>query len=388
MKKSEYRNVRCGDERRRRTWPENGTMCQHQHPHHRHSIFCILPPYLLREVSQNGSPAQRSAAQRTLGSDGTFRALRASLTGQLPLASRRRRVLGLLPVKQRTIFTAGNVETLPGTVLRAEGSPPVDDVMVNEAYDGLGHTFDFYQQVFGRNSIDDEGMPLNATVHYGTEYNNAFWNGERMVFGDGDGELFNRFTIALDVIGHELAHGVTEDESGLVYMFQPGALNEHLSDVFGSLVKQKALNQKADEADWLIGAGLLATGVNGKALRSMEAPGTAYDDPVLGKDPQPDHMSKFVDTWQDNGGVHINSGIPNKAFHIAATAIGGHAWEKTGRIWYETLRDQRLTSEAKFEQFANITTSVAGRLYGNGSTEQTAVADAWVQVGVLQNTMV
>jgi Zn-dependent metalloprotease len=363
-------------------------MCQHHHPHHRHSIFCILPPYLLREVSQNGSPAQRAAAQRTLASDVTFRALRASLTGQTPLASRRRRVLGLQPVKQRTIYTAGNMETLPGTVVRGEGSPPANDVMVDEAYDGLGHTFDFYQQVFGRNSIDDEGLPLNATVHYGTEYNNAFWNGERMVFGDGDGELFNRFTIALDVIGHELAHGVTEDESGLVYMFQPGALNEHLSDVFGSLVKQKVLNQKADEADWLIGAGLLATGVNGKALRSMVAPGTAYDDPVLGKDPQPDHMSKFVDTWQDNGGVHINSGIPNKAFHIAATAIGGHAWEKTGRIWYETLRDQRLTSEAKFEQFANITTSVAGSLYGNGSTEQTAVADAWMQVGVLQNAMV
>jgi Zn-dependent metalloprotease len=361
-------------------------MCQHHHPHHRHSIFCILPPYLLREVSQNGSPAQRSAAQRTLASDVTFRALRASLTGQTPPASRRRRMLDLQPVKQRTIYTAGNMETLPGTVVRGEGSPPVDDAVVNEAYDGLGHTFDFYQQVFGRNSIDDEGMPLNATVHYGTEYNNAFWNGERMVFGDGDGELFNRFTIALDVIGHELAHGVTEDEAALVYMFQPGALNEHLSDVFGSLVKQKVLNQKAGEADWLIGAGLLATGVNGKALRSMVAPGTAYDDPVLGKDPQPDHMSKFVDTWQDNGGVHINSGIPNKAFHIAATAIGGHAWEKTGRIWYETLRDQRLTSEAKFEQFANITTSVAGRLYGIGSTEQTAVADAWVQVGVLQNS--
>ena len=207
-----------------------------------------------------------------------------------------------------------------------------------------------------------------------------------MVFGDGDGELFNRFTIALDVIGHELAHGVTEDEAGLVYMFQPGALNEHLSDVFGSLVKQKALGQTADQADWLIGAGLLAKGSNGEALRSMKAPGTAYDDPVLGKDPQPDHMDQFVETMQDNGGVHINSGIPNKAFYLAATSIGGHAWEKAGRIWYETLRDPRLTSEAKFVQFAYLSASVAGRLYGDGSDEQPRSTDAWMEVGVLQKS--
>jgi Zn-dependent metalloprotease len=362
-------------------------MCQHHHPYHRHSIFCILPPYLLRQISQNGSTAQRMAANRTLASDTTFRALRASLSGQVPQATRRRRVLGLRAVKQRTIYTADNVETLPGKVIRAEGSAEADDPVVNEAYDGLGHTFDFYQEVFGRNSIDDEGLPLNATVHYGQDYNNAFWNGERMVFGDGDGELFNRFTIALDVIGHELAHGVTEDEAGLVYIFQPGALNEHLSDVFGSLVKQKALGQTAEQADWLIGAGLLAKGVNGEALRSMKAPGTAYDDPVLGKDPQPDHIDKLVDTMQDNGGVHLNSGIPNKAFYLAATSLGGNAWEKAGRIWYETLRDSRLTSEAKFAEFASLSSSVAGRLYGVESDEQRVVTDAWLEVGVLQKEM-
>jgi len=387
MKKFEYRNVRCGHEPHRQTWPENATMCQNHHPHHRHSIFCILPPYLLHEITQRGSPSQRAVAVKTLASDGTFRAIRTSLTGQTPRASQRRRVLGLQPVKQRTIYTANGQETLPGTVVRAEGSPPTNDDAVDEAYDGLGHTFDFYQEVFGRNSIDDEGMPLSGTVHYGAGYNNAFFDGTRMVFGDGDGELFNRFTIALDVIGHELAHGVTQDEAGLVYMFQPGALNEHLSDVFGCLIKQKVLGQTADEADWLIGAGLLASGVKGKALRSMEAPGTAYDDPVLGKDPQPDHMSKFVETWNDNGGVHINSGIPNKAFNIAAKAIGGYAWEKTGKIWYETLRDPGLTQQAKFDQFANLTITVAGKLYGAGSDEQKKVATAWADVGVLKNPM-
>ncbi|MFZ1431600.1 MAG: M4 family metallopeptidase [Geminicoccaceae bacterium] len=351
---------------------------------HRHSIFCILPPYLLGAIARNGSPTQRAAAMATLASDQTFRALRASLAAQIPMAQRRRRVLGLTAAKQRSIFTANNAETLPGSLARAEGTAPSGDVAVDEAYDGLGHTWDFYQDLFGRNSIDDEGMSLNATVHYGQNYNNAFWNGRQMVFGDGDGQLFNRFTIALDVIGHELAHGVTEDEAGLVYMFQPGALNEHLSDAFGVMIKQRVQNQTAAESDWLIGAGLLAPGVNGVALRSMSQPGTAYDDPVLGKDPQPGHMDDFVTTWQDNGGVHINSGIPNRAFHLAALALGGYTWERLGRIWYETLRDNRLTTEPSFAEFARLTTDVAGQLYGAAGVEQQAVADAWAQVGVVQ----
>ena len=199
------------------------------------------------------------------------------------------------------------------------GHPAI--LAVDEAFDGLGRTLDFYWSNFERNSIDDEGLPLDATVHYGDRYDNAFWDGRRMVFGDGDGELFNRFTIAVDVIGHELTHGVTEDEAGLIYAYQAGALNKSLSDVFGSLIKQSDPGrlQKADEADWLIGAGLLAPGVQGVALRSMKEPGTAYDDPVLGKDPQPAHMRNFVHTNRDNGGVHINSGIPNRAFYLAAS---------------------------------------------------------------------
>ena len=356
-------------------------MCTHAH---RHSIFCILPPYLLGSIARNGSPAQRAAASTTLVTDQTFRALRVSLAAQTPLAQRRRRMLGLTAVKQRGVYTAESAETLPGRLVRAEGAPATGDLAIDEAYDGLGQTWDFYHEVFGRNSIDDEGMVLNATTHYGQNYNNAFWNGRQMVFGDGDGELFNRFTIALDVIGHELAHGVTEDEAGLVYMFQPGALNEHLSDANGIMIKQRALGQSGAESDWLIGAGLLGPDVNGVALRSMSQPGTAYDDPVLGKDPQPAHMDDFVVTWQDNGGVHINSGIPNRAFHLAAMAIGGYTWEKLGRIWYDTLRDSRLTEESTFEQFARLTTDVAGQLYGTGGVEQQAVGDAWTQVGVIK----
>jgi Zn-dependent metalloprotease len=342
-----------------------------------------LPPHILRSVAQNGSPQQRAAATQTLAADATFRAMRVAARGtpRAPAAA-----AALLPEgqKQRTIYDAKNTESLPGTVVRTEGqrARAKSDVTVNEAYDGLGATYDLYWDIFERHSIDDEGMPLDATVHFGREYNNAFWDGQRMVFGDGDGDLFNRFTIAIDIIGHELAHGVTEDEAHLMYFVQSGALNESLSDVFGSLVKQRVLKQTADQADWLIGAGLLTDQVNGVALRSMKAPGTAYDDPVLGKDPQPAHMDDYVRTFDDNGGVHINSGIPNRAFYLVAVELGGYAWERAGRIWYEALRDSRLRPNTGFRRFVSLTVANAVRLYGAGSTEEQAVRGAWDQVGL------
>ncbi len=148
--------------------------------------------------------------------------------------------------------------------MRYEGQPSNGDVAVDEAYDYLGITHDFFWKEYQRDSLDNKGLILTGTVHYGREYQNAFWNGQQMVFGDGDGEIFNRFTIAIDVVAHELSHGVTETEAGLIYFEQSGALNESLSDVFGSLVKQYHLKQTADRADWLIGEGLLAEGINGK----------------------------------------------------------------------------------------------------------------------------
>lgn len=148
-----------------------------------------------------------------------------------------------------------------------------------------------------------------------------------MVFGDGDGEVFERFTRSLSVIGHELAHGVTQYSAGLAYRNQAGAINESMSDVFGALVEQYVKQESAKEASWLIGEGLFTEQVEGSALRSMKAPGTAYDDDVLGKDPQPDSMDSYVRTSADNGGVHINSGIPNRAFYLLAEALGGNAWE-------------------------------------------------------------
>ncbi|MGL5857647.1 MAG: protealysin inhibitor emfourin [Angustibacter sp.] len=283
----------------------------------------------------------------------------------------------------RTISDAAGTEQLPGRQVRGEGQTATGDAAVDEAYDGLGATWALYQDVFGRNSLDGAGLPLAATVHYGDRYDNAFWNGDRMVFGDGDGTTFTRFTVAVDVIGHELTHGVIEYSGGLTYQGQSGALNESIADVFGSLVKQRALGQDASSADWLIGAGLFTDAVQGQALRSMKAPGTAYDDPVLGKDPQPATMDDYVQTSDDNGGVHINSGIPNHAFYLAATAIGGNAWEGgAAHVWYETLTRGTLSPDVDFAGFAAATAAVASTRFGADSTQLRAITEAWTRVGL------
>jgi Zn-dependent metalloprotease len=353
-------------------------------PIHRHTIFCILPPHIWNAMAQKGTPPQRAQALKALAVDHAIRSQRArasEIQGILP----RPVAPAAAPAKQRTIYDEQQAETLPGAVVRGERDDLVGDVAVNEAYDGLGATYDFYWQIFNRNSVDDHGLPLNATVHFGQGYDNAFWNGEQMVFGDGDGQLFNRFTISLDVIGHELTHGVTQFTANLDYSGQSGALNESISDVFGSLIKQYKLQQPADVADWLIGAGLFTANVHGTALRSMQAPGTAYDDPTLGRDPQPADMAHFVQTEEDNGGVHINSGILNHAFYLVATKIGGNAWERAGQIWYETLRSPQLPRDASFLQFATLTAATAGTLFGQGSEEQRKVLASWQEVGIAVN---
>lgn len=339
------------------------------------SLFCILPPHILKEIARRGTERQQEWAWRTLTISEQMRGQRQAL-GVLSAAA-----ATPTGTKRRIVYDARGATSLPGRFVRGEGDPKSRDRAVNEAYEGAGATYDLYAKVYGRNSIDERGMRLDSTVHYGRKYDNAFWNGQQMVYGDGDGELFNRFTIALDVIGHELTHGVTQYEADLVYQSQSGALNESFSDVFGSLVKQYKRRQTAASADWLIGKGLLTPAVRGKALRSMKEPGTAYDDRVLGKDPQPGHMRDYVRTEEDNGGVHINSGIPNRAFYEGAVRLGGSAWVKAGRIWYIALRD-RLRPNATFADAAGSTIAAARELYGKASLEEKAVGEGWKEVGV------
>ncbi len=336
---------------------------------------CIVPPYMLRSIFQNGTPGQQARAWETLTASEQIRGERRVLATLARLAA------AAPGTKRRTVYDARGGYSLPGRLVRSEGSPKSKDAVVNEAYNGSGATYDFYWKVFARNSIDGRGMRLDSTVHFGKSYDNAFWNGNQMVYGDGDGEIFRPFTKALDVIAHELSHGVMQSEANLEYRGQSGALNESFSDVFGILVKQYKLRQTAQEADWLIGSGLFMPGIHARGIRSMRDPGTAYDDPVLGKDPQPSDMSGYVVTSEDNGGVHINSGIPNRAFCLAALRIKGYAWEKAGAIWYSTLT-QKLRPDSDFRDAVNLTVSSAGELYGVNSREQKAVREAWARVGL------
>ncbi|WNG85438.1 M4 family metallopeptidase [Mycobacterium sp. ITM-2016-00317] len=341
-----------------------------------HELNCIMPPHLLDRLVDCDDSQVREAARRTLVTSAHLRGARSThpaIAGDLATPAQGR----------RTIFDAEHRESLATAVLvRTEEAPPVSEVAVNQAFDGLGWTRQFYADVLDRDSIDGAGMRLDGYVHYGEEFNNAFWDGRHMVFGDGDLVLFADFTGALDVIGHELTHGVTETTAALVYHNQPGALNESISDVFGSLVKQWSLGQPAEDADWLIGADIFTPSHAGDALRSMKNPGTAYDNPTMGKDPQPAHMRDFVvlpDTARgDNGGVHINSGIPNRAFYLTAVNIGGQAWEAPGRIWYETLKASSRRTD--FQQFADATGAKAQQLFGIDVRQ--AVVDAWDQVGI------
>jgi Zn-dependent metalloprotease len=272
------------------------------------------------------------------------------------------------------IHDAQNGAELPGVLVRTAGEAEVADVTVNEAATGIIESLALFADL-GRDSFDDQGATVVATVHYEQDYDNAFWDGTQLVFGDGDGTVFERFTKPIDVIGHELTHAVTQHTADLTYQGQSGALNESVSDVFGACIKQRYLGQDAASADWLVAEGIFLPGINGRALRSMSEPGTAYDDPAIGKDPQVGSMADYVETTDDSGGVHINSGIPNRAFVIAARAIGGESWSGAGRIWFATLTSG-LDKDSDFATFARSTIAEAGE-------HAATVEDAWTQVGVL-----
>jgi Zn-dependent metalloprotease len=337
-------------------------------------VCFIIPEYVNKKIVEKGTKKQKEQAWRNL-------VLTEQLRGRRSVTGLMSSMFSVSNRLDRTIFDAKNSENLPGSLVRREGQKAKGGKPVTEAYDYSGSTYNFFKDIFDRNSIDTRGMKLDSTVHYGEDYNNAFWNGTQMVYGDGDGDIFQRFTKSIDVIGHELTHGVTQYEAALEYQNQAGALNESFSDIFGSLVKQYYFKQKVEKADWLIGNGLFTRKVNGIALRSMKEPGTAYDDLTIGKDPQPGHMKNYVNTSSDNGGVHINSGIPNRAFYLAATELGGYAWEKAGRVWYIALTE-RLRERSDFQKAANLTSEVAGTVYGKNSMEQKAVINAWKGVGL------
>ncbi len=292
---------------------------------------------------------------------------------------------GLAPApsgtSRREVYDSATTTNQRVTLVRFEGSPETKDVEVMNAYDNAGVVRAYFKQELNRNSIDNRGLDLVLNVHYGVKFNNAFWDGDEMTFGDGDGVIFSGFARSLDVVAHELAHGVTQFTSGLIYQNESGALNEHFSDVFGTAITQWSNGEGPADADWLIGDEIMGPDLYGEALRSMRHPGTAYDNPILGKDPQPAHYKDRYTGTGDNGGVHINSGIPNRAFYLTATGLGDTL--VAARIWYHALHF--LKPKATFAQAAVQVAESARILVKAGVVHKGAtqiVRGAWRAVGV------
>jgi len=277
-----------------------------------------------------------------------------------------------LPIGQ--VFDCHHTTTLPGTAVVNPGTSA--DGTIKRAYVEEESVAKFYWNIFKRDSIDGNHMTLISSVHYGVNYNNAFWNGAQMTYGDGDGKVFLDFTLGDDVIGHELTHGVTQHSLALVYSGEAGGLNESMSDVFGSMFRQWEKNQTAATADWLIGSDIMGPVSKGKGytcLRDMAAPKAAH---ALA--PQPDHYYPGI----GNLDPHYSSGVPNLAFTNAAKAIGGKSWEKAGQIWYKALTGFGPSPNMTMSQFASRTRALSTSMFPALPAVHTAVHNAWTGVGL------
>ena len=273
-----------------------------------------------------------------------------------------------------TVYNCGHGNTLPGTPVANPGSS--SDLTAKRAFTETTAVAQFYKTLFGRNSVDNAGKTLMSSVHYSVNYNNAFWNGNQMTYGDGDGNIFVDFTKSTDVIGHELTHGVTQFSAALSYVNEAGGLNESISDVFGSMFRQWRANQDVAHADWLIGKDIMGPGAIAKGftcLRDMSNPAAKH---CLA--PQPTNFKQYTDGMDP----HYSSGIPNFAFYKAAMAVGGNSWEKVGKIWYQALTGFAPNPSMKMSVFANRTRTIAGTMFPAVPAIKTAVDKAWTAVGL------
>ena len=302
----------------------------------------IIPPYILEGLAKQGSVSCKKALNDTR----RFQRKRSRLLNNL-LVSEDQTGKG-----DRLVYDSKNEFKQKVELVRKEGMSKSSDEVVNSAYDTSGFVRDYFKETFGLNSMNDLGMDIVSNVHYGFDYNNAFWDGDEMTYGDGDGKEFKNFASAIDVVAHELMHGVTQFLANLEYRSQSGALNEHFSDAFGTIIKQKFLKQSIEEANWLIGDTVVTEIFPGEAIRSMKAPGTAND-----FDSQPDHMDNYYSGRADNEGVHINSGIPNKAFYLSCLEIG---IDDCALIWFETLKE--LWRTADFNDMLEVILKISAML--------------------------
>ena len=340
-----------------------------------------VPPHVMDSLAGRSNDEVRAAARESIHEGKMRREQRSEriLGAAKALAAAAPAAVGASS-GNREVYNSNHQWQLRVGSPRAEGDPATGDADQDTTYESLGTIRDFFAGVLERQSIDNQGMDIVASVHVGVNFMNAFWDGDELALGDGDGQIFTSFAQSLDVVAHEYAHGVTQFTANLDYYGQSGALNESFSDVFGTVITQAAANQTAATADWLIGNEIMGPTLFGEALRSMRAPGTAYDNPLMGKDPQPDHMAGYYAGSADNQGVHINSGIPNRAFYLVAREIGTPC---AGRIWYHGL--QNLWPTAQFNDAVEVlvrsaqTLTLAG-VAPQGSTQ--VVRSAFKQVGL------
>jgi Zn-dependent metalloprotease len=346
------------------------------HPHPYRCTCNYVPDFVLENLAKKGLDHARISLHQSIRS----REVRAENMPSMESFTDLGTLEAFGGAPDRKVFDSNNKFEQQVKLVRGEGQPVTADDAERDAYEYAGKVRDYFGNVLNRNSIDNAGMELILNVHYGQKYMNAFWDGDEMTFGDGDGEIFASFARSLDVVAHELAHGVTQHTANLIYRNQSGALNEHFSDVFGTAITQFVHNQTAHDADWLIGNEIMGPTLYGETLRSMKAPGTAYDNDLLGKDPQPAHMRDYYDGPQDNGGVHINSGIPNRAFYLVSMAIGT---DKAVKIWYHAL--QNLWPKAEFKDAVEVIVNSSRVLTKNGEVplgSTQTVRSAFREVGL------
>ncbi|MEQ1507247.1 MAG: M4 family metallopeptidase, partial [Myxococcota bacterium] len=272
----------------------------------------------------------------------------------------------LQTIRNRLTYTVNNGTALPGTLLRSEGSADIGDAAVDAAHNFAGATYDYYFVHQGRDSYDNAGATLKSSAHYSFQFDNAFWDGAQMVYGDG-GFFFRPLSLAEDVVAHELTHAVTERTAGLIYSGESGGLNEGTSDIFGAVIEASLQGFVVDANTWKVGE-VITLPAFGEALRFM-------DDPTL------DGIS--IDNYaQYNGGidVHYSSGIANKAFFLMSTdpALG---IESAADVWYRALTVY-MTPSTTFANGRQATVLAATDLFGAGSAQVSAVENAWAGVGV------
>lgn len=346
---------------------------------HRHSGCCfIVPPVVLQRQSRDPSldPQLRSKLAETFAETRRLQIVRDASRVSVML---QKGAMGpsVTPVAapQERLFECRNRQSLPGEPVANPAAS--DDDAIKVVYDVTSKVVEFYETILGRNSVDNHGLDLVSSVHYRVNFDNAFWNGQQMVYGDGDGQAFAEFYKSPDVIGHELTHGVTQYESGLEYQGESGALNESISDVFGATFNQWLNSWTSDEPKgWLIGAGIMGTHAttNGKTcLRDMVNPGAPHC-----LSPQPDSYKNFDPTAD----VHENSGIPNRAYAMFARAVGGNSWDRSIKVWYTACTNRRLSSNATFADFARLTVEAASQV-GLGAQAH----EAWETVAVALSTV-